>query len=451
VSKSSRRARDKVVPAAEDFVHSAADRVGPLVHTAADRVGPLAQSAASRVGPLAAAAADILGSAADKISPLAHTAAERLAPLAQSAADRVGPLTHTAADRVSPLAQSAADRLAPWANQAVDRVAPYAHQAADRVSPYAHQAADRLGPIAHQAADRFGPIASSAAERLAPLAGSAKHRGAQVAHDAVERVTDDLLPRLSEALSAAAGASTVVEATKRGQATLAAAKGELKLPEQKKKGRWLKRIAFVAVLGGIAAVIARKFLGSKDADWQAARPTAPYAPPTPPAAPPAAADPAADAVAADAGDDPQGGASAHQENLEANGETVPDQPAEGGDAVEDATVDSAEPAADELSPEARSSTGEQVFAEGATEEVAAEDDATVDASTGLPAAPDGSRYSGEGAYVGDEPPEGFTIKGNERSMKYHVPESSGYARTVAEVWFNSEEAAQAAGFIRAQR
>ena len=52
MSKSSRRAeaaRKQAAPAAEDFVHSAADRVGPLVHTAADRVGPLAQSAAAVV------------------------------------------------------------------------------------------------------------------------------------------------------------------------------------------------------------------------------------------------------------------------------------------------------------------------------------------------------------------------------------------------------------------
>ena len=62
-----------------------------------------------------------------------------------------------------------------------------------------------------------------------------------------------------------------------------------------------------------------------------------------------------------------------------------------------------------------------------------------------------SKYEGEGVYIGSEPPEGFTIKGNERSMKYHVPESAGYGRTMAEVWFNSEEAAQQAGFVRAQR
>ena len=61
------------------------------------------------------------------------------------------------------------------------------------------------------------------------------------------------------------------------------------------------------------------------------------------------------------------------------------------------------------------------------------------------------RWSGEGVYVGNEPPEGYVIKGNDRSMKYHVPEAAGYARTTAEVWFNSEEAAQRAGFIRAQR
>lgn len=58
---------------------------------------------------------------------------------------------------------------------------------------------------------------------------------------------------------------------------------------------------------------------------------------------------------------------------------------------------------------------------------------------------------GEGSYVGTEPPEGYTIKGNDRSMKYHVPESGGYERTIADVWFLSEEAAQAAGFTRAQR
>jgi len=43
-------------------------------------------------------------------------------------------------------------------------------------------------------------------------------------------------------------------------------------------------------------------------------------------------------------------------------------------------------------------------------------------------------------------PDGFPIKGNADSMLYHVPGSSFYDRTVAEVWFASAEAAEQAGF-----
>ena len=57
---------------------------------------------------------------------------------------------------------------------------------------------------------------------------------------------------------------------------------------------------------------------------------------------------------------------------------------------------------------------------------------------------------GEGSHAPladpDEAPEGFPIKGNEDSKIYHVPESPHYGRTVAEVWFATTEAAEAAGF-----
>jgi|GEM_PF-8193 len=48
----------------------------------------------------------------------------------------------------------------------------------------------------------------------------------------------------------------------------------------------------------------------------------------------------------------------------------------------------------------------------------------------------------------DAMPEGYPIKGNADSMLYHLPDTSFYNRTVAEVWFNTEEAAKAAGFTR---
>lgn len=40
----------------------------------------------------------------------------------------------------------------------------------------------------------------------------------------------------------------------------------------------------------------------------------------------------------------------------------------------------------------------------------------------------------------------FTVKGNADSMMYHVPGSRYYDSTVAEVWFTTPEAAEAAGF-----
>ncbi|MGI8879482.1 MAG: 50S ribosomal protein L4 [Jatrophihabitans sp.] len=46
----------------------------------------------------------------------------------------------------------------------------------------------------------------------------------------------------------------------------------------------------------------------------------------------------------------------------------------------------------------------------------------------------------------DAQPEGFPIKGNASSKLYHVPDSAFYDRTIAEVWFKTAEAAEAAGF-----
>ena len=48
-----------------------------------------------------------------------------------------------------------------------------------------------------------------------------------------------------------------------------------------------------------------------------------------------------------------------------------------------------------------------------------------------------------------EMPEGYPIKGNADSMKYHQPEGRWYEQTVAEVWFATPEAAEEAGFSEA--
>lgn len=58
---------------------------------------------------------------------------------------------------------------------------------------------------------------------------------------------------------------------------------------------------------------------------------------------------------------------------------------------------------------------------------------------------------GPGSHVALEDgsePEGFPIKGNAGSMLYHAPGTSHYDRTVAEVWFKTEEDAESAGFAK---
>ena len=64
----------------------------------------------------------------------------------------------------------------------------------------------------------------------------------------------------------------------------------------------------------------------------------------------------------------------------------------------------------------------------------------------------GASPFGEGSHAplpDDSMPEGFPIKGNADSMKFHQPDGRWYEKTVAEVWFATPEAATAAGFTEA--
>ncbi len=61
------------------------------------------------------------------------------------------------------------------------------------------------------------------------------------------------------------------------------------------------------------------------------------------------------------------------------------------------------------------------------------------------------KYAGSSVPLEDASvaPEGFPIKGNEGSMKFHTPDGQWFDQTTADVWFDSEESATAAGFTKA--
>jgi hypothetical protein len=421
----------------------------------------------------------------DKVIPAAEE-------LVASLAERVAPLTHQAVEAMTPLAHQAVEAVTPFAQQTRDAVAPYAQQAADLVSPYAAQ----VGPFAHQAADRVGPLAHQAADAVAPYAALIAEQGRKSSHDladrlepaleaardaftgARDRVTTDYLPAVGAAAATAAASASplVTAATDRGKALVQSVRNEpvVVLPPPKKKRGWFTTLAVVGAAAAAAYVLVRKLVGDKGSQWQTARPTTPYAPPvsaeagvaSPVAEPePAAADDT-EVVASTTSlygtvgsDDTEGAVDdtdasaidARNENLDEvadvddGTDAAPEQAQTAGTWGEGSATDAATPSPDEHVEQELETAEERVYEEP-------EDAVTTEQDTAAGGGPDShpERYDLPGVYVGVEPPTGYAIKGNERSMKYHLPDSNSYDRTIAEVWFDSEDAAQRAGFTRAQ-
>ena len=85
-----------------------------------------------------------------------------------------------------------------------------------------------------------------------------------------------------------------------------------------------------------------------------------------------------------------------------------------------------------------------------TSDVAAATTGASSAPAAAPAAAEAPFGEGSAAPLADgSAPAGFTVKGNQGSMKFHTPDSPWYGRTKAEVWFANAQAAEAAGFVNA--
>jgi large subunit ribosomal protein L17 len=131
-------------------------------------------------------------------------------------------------------------------------------------------------------------------------------------------------------------------------------------------------------------------------------------------------------------------------------------PAPAAAAADEAGI-TAEPAADssvEITDstvavaEAAGGADQPAVAEVAFADLPAGDDTTeagptVDATAEGPYGADSAGPTEDGSA-----PEGFPVKGNEDSKLYHTPESPSYDSTIAEVWFRTAEAAEAAGFSK---
>lgn len=262
----------------------------------------------------------------------------------------------------------------------------------------------QAAPVLRDAKVRTADFAAKRLDDLEPHLKGAMGKVAPAVEVAREKVEDDFLPKVQGFLHQAAEHPAVVEGGKRGKAAVQALKGELEPAKQRSGWRTFGKVLAVGtiVAGAVAAV--RHFLAPKDDGWTAHEPSKAYV---------------------------------------NNNDTFSNAAKFASDTAEQAEADAEPVVPHEDTPQETEMTSEGSPAPETTviEETEVVEDASAD---------DGPEY-GEGAYVGSEPPEGYTIKGNERSKKYHVAGTGGYERTIAEVWFNSEEAAEAAGFTKAQR
>ena len=119
-------------------------------------------------------------------------------------------------------------------------------------------------------------------------------------------------------------------------------------------------------------------------------------------------------------------------------------PVEEAPAEETVAEDAPTEMTEEASPE------ESVVAEAEVETVVAVEGVDTDVFEETEGGTSG-KYAGSSVPLEDASvaPEGFPIKGNEDSMKYHTPDGQWFEQTTAEVWFDTEESAIAAGFTKA--
>ena len=116
-----------------------------------------------------------------------------------------------------------------------------------------------------------------------------------------------------------------------------------------------------------------------------------------------------------------------------------DAPAEG-----DAPADVADAA------EAEAETPAEADAEAPAEaDAPAEAEVSAEAEAPAPEAPAEAPAGSHPALEDGSQPDGFAIKGNAQSQKFHQPGGRWYDQTAAEIWFDTPESAEKAGFAEA--
>lgn len=297
--------------------------------------------------------------------------------------------TQAAVDRLSPYVELALREGGEIADQAYAKLRPGLKEAQIRSARLASDTFEKVQPAIDDALNRVSPVVDATVRKVRPAVDDVLERIPPTVDYARERVQDDVLPALAAHLRHLAAQPLAKELQAAAAASALAAQLEKASGKKKHSGwRTFGRILLAGALLGGVVVAVRKLFADPAAGWENHVPkNSTYV-----------ADP-----------------------------TLSDEEDLFGDALHQPTDEAVAAPASETPAEPEAPKTEAA-----------------------PVDPAASPY-GPGSYVGDEPPADYLIKGNDRSLKYHVPGMAAYERTIAEVWFESEDAAKAAGFTRAQR
>lgn len=326
----------------------------------------------------------------------------------------------------------------------------------DQAAEFAESILPQIESAVDSARDKAGPALADAKAKAKPLLAEGKALAAEKAASGRTAAGETLA-----AFAEHAHASDEADAADDTEST-----------GKRRKGGKLKKLIVVGGLAALAGIIAKKLLAdSSGGNWQQS-----YTP-TPPPAPrstsgsTSSSTATADVVPPDlSAEAPVGGQAAPYDappsDTSAYDETAPEPP------EVTATYDDEAPEVPETSDDAAAASPDEALADATNgpHEVTTPDapaevievdggDAGYSAEAPAPAATSSRRSRGlAGLELGEDAaaplpdgsaPEGFAIKGNQDSGKYHTPASRWYEQTVAEVWFRTEEAAEKAGFVKA--
>ena len=350
--------------------------------------------------------------------------------------------TQTAVEYLTPYVEQALREGGEFADATYTKLRPVLNDARVRGARVAADTFEKVHPSIDDALDRVSPAVEAGVRKVRPAVEEALAQIPPTVDFARSKVQDEFLKNLSKTLAKAASQPLSTE-VKAAVATAALAKQLSNTIAPKKRSGWRtfgKILLAGALLGGVVAAI-KKLLADPSTGWETHSPRSSYV-----------ADPVNPAEEA------KTKVSAFASNAKDVAEDVEDKVKDAADEVVDKAKDVADDLSDQAADVATDVADKVEDAKDAAKDVAEDVEDKLakladetDSAEGDDASPLAGSPYGEGSYVGDEPPEGYVIKGNDRSMKYHLPGSAAYERTIAEVWFASEEAAEAAGFVRAQR